>query len=168
MEEQEFSARARGVEPRLAAGATQLSLDVQQRYYGESWELQSPEPMETVPRVGVQPLLSTQHVCILSDLSLSSRIELASNLNKTPHKKNTTSNECSDQISTESDGLIGSYGIADRDPKRRDINFLSIRPLASFAIAISPPFLPRSTTLVARSDPPMLVFHLKRYWTATD
>jgi hypothetical protein len=36
--------------------------------------------------------------------------------------------------------LIGSYGIADRDPKRGDINFLSIEPLVSFAIAISPPF----------------------------
>ncbi|KAJ6472263.1 hypothetical protein DFH09DRAFT_1110388 [Mycena vulgaris] len=72
------------------------------------------------------------------------------------------------QISAESDGLIGSYGIADRDPKRGDINFLSIGPLASFAIAISPPFLPRSTTLGARSDPPMLAFHLKRSWTATD
>jgi hypothetical protein len=84
------------------------------------------------------------------------------------YKQNTTSNECSDQISAESDGLIGSYGIADRDPKRGDINFLSIGPLASFAIAISPPFLPRSTTLGARSDPPMLAFHLKRYWTATD
>ncbi|KAJ7113201.1 hypothetical protein C8R44DRAFT_856168 [Mycena epipterygia] len=81
---------------------------------------------------------------------------------------NTTSNECSDQISAESDGLIASYGIADRDPKRGDINFLSIGPLASFAIAISPPFLPRSTTLGARSDPPMLAFHLKRYWMATD
>jgi hypothetical protein len=39
------------------------------------------------------------------------------------YKQNTTSNECSDQISAESDGLIGSYGIADRDPKRGDINF---------------------------------------------
>ncbi|KAJ7912716.1 hypothetical protein B0H13DRAFT_1874559 [Mycena leptocephala] len=47
--------------------------------------------------------------------------------------QNTTSNECSDQISAESDGLIGSYGIADRDPKRGDINFLSIGP---------PPHLP--------------------------
>ncbi|KAJ7756055.1 hypothetical protein DFH07DRAFT_940740 [Mycena maculata] len=46
------------------------------------------------------------------------------------YKQNTTSNECSDQIST-GDGLIGSYGIAARDPKRRDINFLSIGPLAS-------------------------------------
>jgi hypothetical protein len=62
-------------------------------------------------------------------------------------------------------GLTGSYGIADRDPKRGDIDFLSIGPLASFAIAISPPFLPRSTTLGARSDPPMLAFHLKRYRT---
>ncbi|KAJ7920449.1 hypothetical protein B0H13DRAFT_1986979 [Mycena leptocephala] len=68
------------------------------------------------------------------------------------YKQNTTSNECSDQISAESDGLIGSYGIADRDPKRGDINFLSIGPLASFAIAISPPFLPRSTTLGARQS----------------
>ncbi|KAJ7820906.1 hypothetical protein B0H13DRAFT_2451087 [Mycena leptocephala] len=82
--------------------------------------------------------------------------------------QNTTSNECSDQISAESDGLIGSYGIADRDPKRGDINFISIGPLASFAIAISPPFLPRSTTLGPRSNPPMLAFHLKRYWTAND
>ncbi|KAJ7466424.1 hypothetical protein FB451DRAFT_1178577 [Mycena latifolia] len=72
------------------------------------------------------------------------------------------------QISVESDGLIRSYGIVDRDPTRGDINFLSIGPLASFAIAISPPFLPRFTTLGARSDPPMLAFHLKRYWTATD
>lgn len=53
------------------------------------------------------------------------------------YKQNTTSNECSDQISAESDGLIGSYGIADRDPKRGDINFLSIGPLASSAITIS-------------------------------
>jgi hypothetical protein len=57
------------------------------------------------------------------------------------YNQNTTSSECSDQISAESDGLIGSYGIADRDPKRGDINFLSIGPLASFAIAISPSFL---------------------------
>ncbi|KAJ7752222.1 hypothetical protein DFH07DRAFT_774511 [Mycena maculata] len=41
------------------------------------------------------------------------------------YKQNTASNKCSDQISTDSDGLIGSYGIADRDPKRGDINFLS-------------------------------------------
>ncbi|KAJ7926601.1 hypothetical protein B0H13DRAFT_2265856 [Mycena leptocephala] len=84
------------------------------------------------------------------------------------HFKNTTSNKCSDQISAESDGLIGSYGIADRDPKRGDINFLSMGPLASFAIAISPPLLPRSATLGARSDPPMLAFHLKSCRTATD
>ncbi|KAJ7811451.1 hypothetical protein B0H13DRAFT_2146377, partial [Mycena leptocephala] len=71
------------------------------------------------------------------------------------YKQNTTSNECSDEISAESDGLIGSYGIADRDPKRGDINFLSIGPLALFAIAISPPFLPRSTTLGARLDLPI-------------
>ncbi|KAJ7935871.1 hypothetical protein B0H13DRAFT_1947385 [Mycena leptocephala] len=35
------------------------------------------------------------------------------------YKQNTTSNECSDQISAESDWLIGSYGIADQDPKRQ-------------------------------------------------
>ncbi|KAJ7203540.1 hypothetical protein GGX14DRAFT_651551 [Mycena pura] len=83
------------------------------------------------------------------------------------YRQNTTSNECSDQISADSDGLIGSYGIADRDPKRGGINFLSIGPLASSVIDISPPFLPRSTTLGARSNPPIPALHLKRYWTAT-
>jgi len=40
------------------------------------------------------------------------------------YEQSTTSNEGSDQISAQSDGLIESYGIADRNPRRGDINFL--------------------------------------------
>ncbi|KAJ7773587.1 hypothetical protein DFH07DRAFT_801241 [Mycena maculata] len=47
------------------------------------------------------------------------------------YKQNTSSNECSDQISADSDGLIGSDGITDRDPSRGDINFLSTPHLPS-------------------------------------
>ncbi|KAJ7209463.1 hypothetical protein B0H12DRAFT_1157853 [Mycena haematopus] len=46
------------------------------------------------------------------------------------YQGSTTSNECSDQISAESDELIDIYVIADQDPKRGDINFLSIGPPA--------------------------------------
>ncbi|KAJ6492363.1 hypothetical protein DFH09DRAFT_1453062 [Mycena vulgaris] len=81
-------------------------------------------------------------------------------------KINTISNEGSDQILAESDGLIESHGIADRNPRRGDIDFLRSDRSPHFAVAISPPFLRRSTTLGARSDPPTLGLCLGCYWMA--
>ncbi|KAJ7478296.1 hypothetical protein FB451DRAFT_1365873 [Mycena latifolia] len=40
------------------------------------------------------------------------------------YEQSRTSDEGSDQIPAKSDGLIESYGIADRNPRRGDINFL--------------------------------------------
>ncbi|KAJ7745902.1 hypothetical protein DFH07DRAFT_942742 [Mycena maculata] len=82
------------------------------------------------------------------------------------NSKRNQMDDIDDQISAESDGLIECYGIADRDPKRGDINFLLIGQLISLALAISRRFLHRFTTLRACSNPHTQAFRLRRSWPA--
>src|ERR1700761_3839160 len=72
------------------------------------------------------------------------------------YEQSMTSNEGPDQISAGSDGLIESYGIADRNPRRGGIEFLP--SVASIVLAISPPVLRGSTNFKARSNPSTLGF----------